>query len=33
VLLSFDEFEAKTLVRKPNAKVNNMFTYDCGQGF
>jgi len=33
VLLSFDEFEARTLVWKRNARVNDMFRYDCGEGF
>jgi len=33
VLLSFDEFEARTLVWKPNASENNIFRYDCGDGF
>jgi len=30
VLLSFDEFEARTLVWKPNARANDIFRYDCG---
>ena len=32
-LLSFDESEARTLVWKPDARVNDMFRYDCGEGF
>jgi len=30
VMLSFDEFEARILVWKPNARVNDIFRYDCG---
>ena len=33
MLFSFDEFEARTLDWKPNAKVNDAFKYDCGEGF
>jgi len=33
VLPSFDELEARTLVWNPNAMVNDMFRYDCGEGF
>jgi len=32
-LSHFDEFEARTLIWKPNARANEMFRYDCGEGF
>jgi len=32
-LFHFGEFEARTLVSKLNARANDMFGYDCGEGF
>ena len=29
----FDKFEAQIFVWKPNAKANDMFGYDFGEGF
>jgi len=33
VLLLFDEFEERTLVWKPSARVYDIFRYDRGKGF